>query len=278
MYFKNDHHELRFIDTGRDPEPVRKPSPRALMSEAYQTVIGIAQADPAMMAELQDWLMMDHIKPTKRKTHPMPLAPELIEVSIWDNWDNGKPVKGQPNRYGVNIKAWASAADVDFRKLDQVDWSGRVSLMPPADLRKVSKKAQQKKGAMKEGKWSPGQVYPISPEYAAMIETACVTMEVNALQGGLLVTKIYGEGTLRHEKQMMLVDTAAVTAGDTNATAVIWVDDETPIQLPAWSTCDAAGKPLPESYNDKNGKHAKCVMQCRYALDTDRFRGWVTGT
>jgi len=265
MYLKTDG-SVRLSDNALDPAPVFFKNPRSEFVEAYEMVKRVTGAYPDLKTLFEELLRDDGFKPAKRLCSPMPHIPELIEVSIWDNWMGDKPVKGQPHRFGVNIKAWTTT-DVDFRKLDSVDWSGRVSLMSPTALRKASAKAQTTKG----------QTYPISPEYAAMIDDACGMMEDRGLAGGMIVTKPYGEGTLRHDRQMMIVDTAAILAGDVAATAVIWVDDETPIMLPAWSTTDAAGKPLPESVDPKTGKHSTCVMQVRYARDADRFHGWISG-
>lgn len=255
-----------FQNTGLDPVTSHQTTPRSELVDAYQTILRVTRGDVNLKSLFEELLRDGGFKPAKRVTAPMPREPELIELSIWDNWMGDKPVKGQPQRYGANIKAWTTT-EVDFRKLDAVDWTGRVSLMSAPALRKASAKAQATKG----------QTYPISPEYAAMIECACVGMEANGLAGGMVVSKPYGEGTLRHDRQMLLVDTTAILAGDVAAAAVIFVDDETTIKLPAWSITDAAGKPLPQSFDSKTGKHSICVMQVRYARNADRFGGWISG-
>lgn len=263
----DNEHGFRFIDNSVHPEPVAQRSPRAQFIAAYDTIKRVTGSSPDLKSLFEELLRDDGFKPAKRISSPMPRSPELIEVSIWDNWMGDKPVKGQANRYGVNIKAWTHD-EVDFRDLDDVDWSGRVSLMSPDVLR--SETARKLKAKKK-------QTYPIGPEFAAMIEDGCGMMEVEGLCGGLLATKAFGEGTHYRDRQMMVVDTDAVLAGDVTARAIIFVDEGTAIPLPGWSTTDASGKPLPDRIDHKTGRHSKCVMQIRYARDPERFHGWISG-
>jgi len=268
MTLKYDGDEFRIINTGLDPEPVIHQSPRTQMAEAWATIKHLTTAHPTLATEFADWLRVDGIKPSKRVTAPMPHGAQAIQVSIWDNWLRDEPRKSKPFRYGVTIKVWMDAA-IDFRRSDQVDWTGTATLMDGTSLKAKAAK-------MRGGK---GVTYPISAEYEEMILAACGQMDGTDLNAGMMVSKPKGEGTLCHDRQMVLADVAAIKAGDTSARCVILVDEMTPITMPAFSTLDAAGKPLQGRANSKSADlAAMCVFQARWASQeaSDRLRGWVT--
>jgi len=195
-------------------------------------------------------------------------------VSIWDNWLGDVPVKGSPQRYGVTIKAW-NKMDIDFHKRDDVDFRANVTLLSPAALRAQAAKAQMTKVPTSKKGFAKPNKNPISAEFAEMIELGCDIMDEAGLTGGLLTAKPHGYGTIRFDRQMMFVDTTAILAGDMSARAIILIDEGTKITLPAWTTTDAKGNPLAESFDPKTGKHSKCVGQIRYARDTERFASWL---
>ncbi|PNU05482.1 hypothetical protein [Novosphingobium guangzhouense] len=266
----NDELGFRFVDNSLQPEPVFQRTPRAELIEAYDTIKRVTGSNADLKSLFEELLRDDGFKPAKRQCAPLPRDPadiEVFEVTMWDNWLGDKAVKGQPNRYVAEIKAWFTK-EIDFRKLDDVDFKARVPMMTPDQLRKLATKAQQTKG----------RKYPISSDYAAMVNDGCEAMESGGLAGGMAYARPWGAGTLYFDRQMMMADTNAIQSGDPSATAIIWLDAETPIKLPAWSTTDAAGKPLPKGFDNATGRESKCVMQIRYARDENRFRGWISGS
>lgn len=275
---------FRFPDVSVDPilvadtaRPDRHVPPLTRLLDAYATIKEVTQAHPDLKSLFEEMLRDDGFKPMKRAKDPyarMSASPEVIEVSIWDNWLGDTPVKGHPQRFGVVIKAW-NKVDVDFRKQDDVDYRATVALLSPTALRKNAANAQLAKVPTSKKGFSKTNKNPISAEFAEMIDAGCDMMEQSGLEGGLLTSKPHGYGTIRSDRQMMFVDTTAILAGDMTALAVILIDEETKITLPAWTTTDAKGKALPESFNQETGKRAKCVAQIRYARDKDRFAFWM---
>lgn len=263
----NDEIGFRFVDNSLDAAPVVQRSPRTELGEAYRTILALTQAHPDLKSEFEDWLMTDGFKATKRKTAPMPFGPAAIQVSIWDNWLGDKPRKSKPHRWGVTIKVWTDA-EIDFRDTSAVDWNGTATLMDATALRAKGDKMRGPKG----------QTYPISSAYHQMIMDLCETLPDAGMSAGMMVSKPRGEGTLCHDRQMVLADVAAITAGDTSAKLVILLDENTPLVMPAFSTQDAAGKPLGSRRNAKSGEvDATCVMQARWAADAKRLGSWTTG-
>ncbi len=265
---------IKIKDTRLDPEYVYKETPRSKFLDAYRVIMETTVANPELKLLFEENLRDDGWKPakrTKQTTGPMPLDPTAIQVSIWDNWSAETPRKYYRQRYGVDIKAWVGT-EIDFQ---EHDWKGSATLMDAATLRLAAANAHDPNHKTM-GKLNKN---PISAEYEAMIMVACDTIEDTGLCGGMMVSKPHGSGTLRHDRQMVLADVAAIKVGDMATKLHILLDEVTLIKLSAWSTKVAgpSGRPLGSKSDPKTGHITPCIMQSRWAADPTRFRGWVTG-
>lgn len=240
------------------------PSPYADFDTALNTVIAKAAADDFARRRLIAALERAGLT-TKTKSRTAPLSPDfrVMEVAIFDNWPSGTQRKGSPHRYALSIKAWMTD-DVDFHA-DTPDFKGNVTLMNSEALLAKAETVRNPKRCLT----------PLSAEYVAMIEgdVAPWMIETNFL-GGMIFSKPHGEGTVFHDRQMVVIDPTALEVRSASMAMILRLGDKL-IPIADWSTTDAGGKDF-EPIVDKTGTmKARVVMQARHALSR-RMSGLAT--
>lgn len=212
------------------------------------------------------WSMMGGTVASVKKKGPPPPAPlasavTAVQTALFDNWPDGKPIKGTPNRWGLSIEIWdRPASEIEAVKVKSMNYTfkSNVSLMSKQNLTRQI--AHLRKPRI-------NQFSNVDQSYLNDIEKFAASLASDEYIG-LLNTNIitdaaeYERGTYYPAYQFVLVQHAA---GVVTSARLVLAPDEKPLVLPRFDTTDWQGGKLGH----------KVIAQSR--LDLCGFSsGWAT--
>lgn len=189
------------------------------------------------------WAMMGLPEEKPKLDIPPPCAPAAVtavQTTMFDNWPNGKFVKGTPNRYGFAVEIWDQPADqieaVKLRKMNHV-FKSSVSLMGAKNL------ASQIRHLRKPRR---NTLSNVNTDYLDQLDCIARGLKPDEVLG-MLNTNIktddseYHRGIYYHPFQYVI---ARIQGGVVSKAALILGADADPIEIPPFVDRAANGKEL----------------------------------
>lgn len=217
-------------------------------SEQIHQMAALCRQDPAFIQGIKDALrdsglgtLCGFTVPPKAVDGPPPPFPGVaaitaIQTSIFDNWPQGRAVKGIPSRYGIALEVWTQdAEDIVIRKGRKPNFQhkSQMALMDGANLKRQIRDLKRK----------PRRT-PIDPGYLDHMEELAEALPAGNLVG-LINTNIinddsgYNRGTHYHSYQFVCVE----MEDGLPFRAVLYLGSEQ-TELAAFATTDAGGNPF----------------------------------
>lgn len=212
------------------------------------------------LAELCDFPL-----PPPRVEGPPPALPEAsditcLQTAVFDNWPQGKPVKGFPSRYGYALEVWTQpASDISVAKGKKPNHVAKSqgAIMDAVNLRRQIK-------AMRKPRLTP-----IDPAYLDALDELANAIEESGSYVALINTTVkdgrsgYDRGCYYHAHQFMLVQ---MDGAKVESATLVLDQDFTAISLAPFDNRDAAGNP----------HRGNVILQSRHDACGMSTKSWAT--
>lgn len=240
-------------------------------SDDIYRLADICRADPAYMMGISHALkesglgvMLGWTPPAPPVEGPPPAFPSsdkitVVQSSIFDNWPQGKPVKGIPSRYGIAVEIWTKEANkvvIAKGRKPNFDFKSQSAVMDANNLKRQVADIRRKSRRV-----------PVDEGYLDTLENLANTMgpdwRVAMLNTNIADDKTgYDRGRYYHAHQFMLIE----MDGSNVVAAKMVLGEDDVISLAPFSDRDVAGNGLPP----------KVVGQSRHAACELINRSWAT--
>lgn len=201
----------------------------------------IVSADPAFLGSFRAKLAEAGVieAPLRQSDKgPPPMWPSsneitAIQTAIFDNWPNGKQVKGQPCQFGVTVELWTKPAEKIkiSGKRPNIDFKGSMAMLNGTKLKAFIKALRKPRKA------------PLSEGYLSQLEAIADQLDQNEVVG-LVNTNVkddnepYERGIFYHDYQMVFLR----IENGLPSYAQLVLDQEV-LDLAPFDDKDAAGNP-----------------------------------
>jgi len=204
--------------------------------------LAIIGADPALMSSMaaknpalydaaRHWVTSVEADRPKPVAGPFPAKASItaIQAAVFDNWPQGRPVKGQPTRFGMAIEFWTAPADqIQTARLKNYQRKANVKLLDGVSLTRWITKANKE---------NAGRKNPLGASYLRQLAILADGMQPDE-RVGMLVDKTGAEGTVYYDFQFIFVRMA-----EDGVTATLMLADDI-IDLAPFCNLQANGQPL----------------------------------
>lgn len=178
-----------------------------------------------------------------------------IQTAIFDNWPNGRQVKGQPNQFGVTVEIWTKPAEKIkiSGKRPNIDFKGSMAMLNSTKLKAFVKVLRKPRKA------------PLSDVYLETLEAIADDPDSNQLVG-LVNTNVkddnepFERGIFYHEFQLFFMRMENGVPLD----ARLILDHQDMIELAPFDDKDVAGNP-----HGKNVKFQSRMDLCGFSKTWD---------
>lgn len=201
------------------------------IGEDLALMSSMAAKNPALYDAARHWVTTVEDGRPRPVAGPFPGKPDItaIQAALFDNWPQGRPVKGQPNRFGMALEIWTAPADqIQTARLKNYQRKANVKLLDGPSLTRWLTKAKKE---------NAGRKNPLTPSYLDELAVFAEAMAPDEMIG-MLVDKTGAEGTVYYDFQFIFVRMA-----EGRLSASLMLGEDT-IDLAEFSNLQANGQPL----------------------------------
>lgn len=235
--------------------------------EDFQQYADLCRTDPAFIMVISNALRSTRLgeicgwtSPAVSVEGPPPAFPSVreitaIQTSVFDNWPQGKPVKGIPSRYGIAMEVWTQPAHeivIQKGRKPNFKFKAQMALMDGPNLKRQLADLRRKQRRS-----------PLDKDYLAELDMMAEAIMGSDLRVGMVNTNIaddksgYDRGRYYHANQFVMVrmDGSKVES----AILRLGPDDADTTRLAPFQQNDAAGNDLARNVVAQS-RDARCDM------------------
>lgn len=212
----------------------------------------------AKLFELVEAINADQAKAKVGK--PLKPSAEMValQTTLFDNWPNGKKVKGEPNRYKLQFKAWYGDPTRVSMSVDDPDFVGASELITADELVEKAHSLNNNYPSFNPKRKKKLVKNSINDDYSRFMIDLAELYPTSLF--AMVRTKVHGDGTVYHHGQLARVE---MTDGVITF-AELYLTTER-FDLPKFVNTTASGKAF----------SGTAVAQSRFSEHT-RHAGWVS--